>query len=31
MTDIPDTRGPVVNAHMSVIADAEGVQAVGYL
>ena len=25
-----DTRGPVVNAHMSVVADAEGVQATGY-
>ena len=28
--DVPDTRGPVRNAGMRVVADAEGVQAPGY-
>jgi len=30
MTDTADTRGPVVNAHMKVVATPEGVQAPGY-
>lgn len=30
MTDMSDTRGPVVNAHMTVVATAAGVQAPGY-